>query len=233
MHFRPRPSFACPHSRNARCASTSTSSFPYPTHPRPTPHQIFHLQPGATQNQIKARYYELVRIYHPDAPFGRDLSPAIRRSRFQSITAAYDALRGKTSLAHWHQPVDPYRAELERRRRARAAYDASRRRSEHAQQEDQARAQAWAATTNQTWPDRIILFVGILALGAGLGPLMVWPSYSASHQAHLTAAQNLAQARKEAREFGEERRREIRRRVEEYNALKAAQEKPPEDEQRS
>lgn len=29
--------------------------YPYPTHPRPTPHQIFHLSPGATQDEIKKR----------------------------------------------------------------------------------------------------------------------------------------------------------------------------------
>ena len=33
---------------------------------------------------------------------------------------------------------------------------------------------------------------------------------------HLSAAVNLAQARSEAREFGEERRKEIRKRVKEY-----------------
>lgn len=31
------------------------SPYPYPTHPKPTPHQIFHLGPGATQDEIKKR----------------------------------------------------------------------------------------------------------------------------------------------------------------------------------
>ena len=31
------------------------SSYPYPTHPKPTPHQIFHLSPGASQDEIKKR----------------------------------------------------------------------------------------------------------------------------------------------------------------------------------
>jgi hypothetical protein len=46
----------------SRClVSTSTSStsphiqFPFPTHRNPTPHQIFHLPPGASQTEIKAR----------------------------------------------------------------------------------------------------------------------------------------------------------------------------------
>lgn len=71
------------------------------------------------------------------------------------------------------------------------------------------------------------------ALGAGLGPALVWPSYTASYQAHVSASKNLAEARKEAREFGEERRKQIRRRVQEYNELKAAQERPPEGEPRT
>ena len=97
--------------------------------------------------------YELVRIHHPDSPFGRDLSPAIRRSRFQAITAAYDTLRGKTNGSNG--PVDVYRAELERRRRARAAYEASRRRAG-------AQAEVWTASADDRWKDIIILFVGIM-----------------------------------------------------------------------
>ncbi|KAI0676160.1 hypothetical protein C8Q78DRAFT_372338 [Trametes maxima] len=200
------------------------AAYPFPTHAHPSPHQIFHLPRSATQQQIKSRYYELVRIHHPDSPFGRDISPAVRHSRFQSITAAYDILRGKTTGSQG--PVDMYRTELERRRRARAAYTAARGPAK-------AQAQEWSASADDQWKDRIILFVGILALGAGLGPMLVWPSYTASYQAHLSAARNLAQARSDAREYGEERRREIRRRVQEYNDLKAAREQPPEDEQRT
>ncbi|KAI8985637.1 hypothetical protein BD414DRAFT_488732 [Trametes punicea] len=187
-----------PRACQVRCASTGSVAYPYPTHAHPTPHQIFHLPAGATQQQIKARYYELVRIHHPDSPFGRDISPASTGSG---------------------GPVDIYRAELERRRRARAAYEASRRPMS-------SQPQAWTASADDRWKDRIILFVGVLALGAGLGPMLVWPSYHASYQHHLSAAKNLAQARREAREFGEERRQEIRRRVQEYNELKAAQERP-------
>ena len=38
-----------------KLASTTTTHFPFPTHPRPTPHQIFHLAPNASQSDIKAR----------------------------------------------------------------------------------------------------------------------------------------------------------------------------------
>ncbi|KAH9851984.1 hypothetical protein C2E23DRAFT_732040 [Lenzites betulinus] len=209
--------------RGSRCASTTSSStYPFPVHAHPTPHQIFHLSAGATQQQIKSRYYELVRIHHPDSPHGRNLSPSVRHCRFQSITAAYDTLRGKCTSTNG--PVDIYRAELDRRRRARAAYEASRTQS-------YPRGPEWSASADDRWKDRIILFVGILALGAGLGPALVWPGYSASYQAHVSAAKNLAQARREAREYGEERRKEIRRRVQEYNDLKNSSERSSDGEE--
>lgn len=44
---------------------------------------------------LAATDYELVRIYHPDSPVSRPLPSATAQARFQSITAAYDALRGK------------------------------------------------------------------------------------------------------------------------------------------
>ncbi|PSR73143.1 hypothetical protein PHLCEN_2v10999 [Hermanssonia centrifuga] len=40
--------------------------------------------------------YELVRIYHPDSPVSRALPPETAQARFHAISAAYDALRGKT-----------------------------------------------------------------------------------------------------------------------------------------
>ncbi|KAI0344557.1 hypothetical protein BDW22DRAFT_1326270 [Trametopsis cervina] len=78
-------------------ASTSANPYPYPLHTNPTPHQIFHLPRTATQADVKARYYDLVRIYHPDSPVSRALPSPTAQARFQSITAAYDSLRGKST----------------------------------------------------------------------------------------------------------------------------------------
>nr|VWP01883.1 Polygalacturonase (PG) (EC (Pectinase) [Ganoderma boninense] len=162
--------------------------------------------------------YELVRVHHPDAPYGRDLSPAIRRSRFQAITAAYDTLRGKRGSGA-DGPVDIYREEILRRKRAWAAHEEARRRSGHPWEDQQ--GQKWKASADDRWKDRIILIIGIMALGAGLGPVFVLPSYSASRQAHLSASRNLAQARSEAQEFGEEQRREISKRVKAFKEQQA------------
>jgi len=107
--------------------------YPYPAHPKPTPHQIFHLGPGATQQEIKERYYDLVRAHHPDSSHARlyTHNPAEAHSRFRSIKAAYDFLQGRTLSpdpnAQTPTPsphnFDPYMHEMARRRRA---YNASR-----------------------------------------------------------------------------------------------------------
>lgn len=41
---------------------------------------------------------DLVRIYHPDSPVSRALPREVTDGRFQSITKAYDALRGRTVM---------------------------------------------------------------------------------------------------------------------------------------
>ena len=100
-------------SRNA--PATTTNPFPFPKTSHPTPHQIFHLPPNASQSDIKARCgshtflseslrrsnsipdFDLVRIYHPDKA-AVSVLPDVAHARFQSITNAYDALRNKTPL---------------------------------------------------------------------------------------------------------------------------------------
>ncbi|KAF5386060.1 hypothetical protein D9615_002463 [Tricholomella constricta] len=91
---------APPRIRNARNTSTTTGQsnpYPFPSNRHPSPYQIFHLPKNASENDIKQRYYDLVRIYHPDKACP-SVSSEAAHARFQSITAAYDALRGKTSL---------------------------------------------------------------------------------------------------------------------------------------
>ncbi|EPS94893.1 hypothetical protein FOMPIDRAFT_1079253, partial [Fomitopsis schrenkii] len=96
-------------------------AFPYPKHERPTPHQIFHLPVGASQQDIKARYYDLVRVHHPDSPHGRDIPQKVRHARFQSITRAYDILRGVRS-EHDEHDADPMLREILRRKRMYEAH---------------------------------------------------------------------------------------------------------------
>lgn len=75
--------------------------------------------------------YELVRYHHPDSYHCRGLPQDTAHARFQSITAAYDYLRGATkspfpgAKRYGFDPdrsnFDPYLHELARRRRAQQA----------------------------------------------------------------------------------------------------------------
>ncbi|EIM79342.1 uncharacterized protein STEHIDRAFT_143265 [Stereum hirsutum FP-91666 SS1] len=80
--------------------------YPFPMHRHPTPHQIFHLDVGASQADIKSRYYDLVRSHHPDSPHCRLLPTDLAHSRFQAITKAYDILRNP-HLHSFRQPLYP------------------------------------------------------------------------------------------------------------------------------
>ncbi|KAF8810494.1 hypothetical protein BYT27DRAFT_6493138 [Phlegmacium glaucopus] len=154
--------------------------YPYPAHAKPTPHQIFHLGPGATQGEIKERYYDLVRAHHPDSSYARlsTNNSAEAHSRFRSIKAAYDFLRGRTLSPDPNanptpspQNFDPYMHELARRRRA---YNASR---------DSFGRTAWAEgfgapqQERGEWnengkKERLILLFGVAALVGGLFPCL-------------------------------------------------------------
>ncbi|KAI0360861.1 hypothetical protein OH77DRAFT_1375162, partial [Trametes cingulata] len=91
----------------SRSASTSANPYPFPANAHPTPHQIFHLPKNATRADVKARYYDLVRIYHPDSPSARagGISPETAHARFQAISSAYAVLCGKKP-ASWLDGAD-------------------------------------------------------------------------------------------------------------------------------
>jgi hypothetical protein len=165
-------SLPCAHSHHlvthARLASSSTSSrFPFPSHRNPTPHQIFHLLPGASQADIKARCtsvrssarspadtyttdYELARTFHPDSPAAQALPATVRHARFHAVTRAYDILRGKP---HSLTADDDASAELARRRRQRQVY---RQRAAA----DFAEA-AGVGGADEAWKDQVIIVFGL------------------------------------------------------------------------
>lgn len=52
------------HACQARYASTSATPYPFPSNAQPTPHQIFHLPIGASQQDIKSRCRYLCPYIH-------------------------------------------------------------------------------------------------------------------------------------------------------------------------
>jgi len=201
-----------------RFASVSTSSststrFPFPAHRNPTPHQIFHLPLSASQAEIKTRYYELARTFHPDSPASQALPSSVRHTRFHAITRAYDILRGRS---HVHEFADgPYSAELARRRRQHAWRQAHHRRAA-------SESAGGLSSVDDAWKDQVIIFVGLVSIVMGFGPALL-SLHSAPDARHRAASANLAQARAEGRMFGDERRAAIRARVAEFGRNKGSE----------
>ncbi|KAM6502129.1 hypothetical protein JOM56_002106 [Amanita muscaria] len=142
-----------------RTASTSSGTshpnnnpYPFPAHRNPTPYQLFHLPINATEEDIKARYYDLVRIYHPDKASGAP--PEIAHARFQAITAAYDILRKRrgqpdTASSGWKEGGYPTAAAwraASQARRAQELYSGKR--------------------IDDRWKDRVFVLSVIMAVGA-------------------------------------------------------------------
>jgi len=207
----------------SRFASTSPSPtstpFPFPAHRNPAPHQIFHLPSNASQAEIKARYYELVRTHHPDSPASQALPSSLRHARFHAITKAYDILRGRSKAHLGHNSADDvYSAELARRRRQHA------RRQAYHQHSTSENAEAGSMSgADDAWKDQVIIVVGLAAIVVGFAPALL-SLHTIPDARHRAASANLAQARAEARTFGNERRAAIHERVAEFERNKGREE---------
>ncbi|KZO90113.1 DnaJ-domain-containing protein [Calocera viscosa TUFC12733] len=181
----------------------------YPTSARPTPHEIFHLPRTASQDEIKDRYYELVRLHHPDSPACRDEPDEVRQERFKSITKAYEVLKCNRN---------PALLEEMRRRHSNPMhyYDYPTRRQQYAYRHP-------GRGSLDVGNGDVFLVVTILAI-IGSVALMYSPM-SASGRAdrhHLSASQALAEARREGREYSMFRRGQVKKWVEEAGLEGAA-----------
>ncbi|KAF9648514.1 hypothetical protein BDM02DRAFT_2246807 [Thelephora ganbajun] len=213
--------------RRLATAAPPRDQFPYPLHPRPTPYQIFRLPAGASQKQVKTRYYELVRVHHPDSLHSRasGLPKRIRDERFSAIKDAYDVLTGKKPghASRWNSPDSgrdwELRSELERRRHRRASweprvypYSQSHYTHQHAPSTN------GAMTSEDRRRDNILICVAFLSGIMSFLPGFIWSPVEHERR-HEQASENLARARQEAKEFGVRRREEIRERVREFRRL--------------
>ncbi|KAJ5239512.1 hypothetical protein N7468_004131 [Penicillium chermesinum] len=76
-------------SRPYATTSDIPSKYPWPSSPIFTPYDLLNLSRHAPYS--KARYYELVKIYHPDRP-SNDISLELRLQRYKLIVAAHEIL---------------------------------------------------------------------------------------------------------------------------------------------
>ncbi|KAK0239036.1 hypothetical protein EDD85DRAFT_951248 [Armillaria nabsnona] len=205
-----------------RCASTSSSPFPFPGHPHPTPHQIFHLPYNASQQDIKARYYELVRHHHPDSLSCRDLPSSDRQARFQAIAHAYDTLRGKNPQTGTRRDWGEYADELQRRKKRWERQQSARYNYAHPPR------YKWESNADDRWKDNMILTIGIVSLVLGIAPSLLMLPFSVhkTRQKHLETASDYSKVRAEAMEEGEERRQSMKYRVKEMKPQKDARDGP-------
>jgi len=185
--------------------------------------------------------YELVRTFHPDSPASRVLPSSVRHARFHAVSRAYDILRGK-SHARLGQGCtdDVYTTELARRRRQQAQRQAHRGRAAPGYASE---AEA-TSTADDAWKDQLIIVVGLAvrtvsflsshfdpsslnrqSIVVGFAPALL-SLHTIPDARHRAASVNLAQARAEARTFGDERRAAIRARVAEFERSKEHEDSP-------
>ncbi|PWW80664.1 hypothetical protein C7212DRAFT_274943 [Tuber magnatum] len=88
----------------AAVSGTNNSRYDWPSNAFPTPYQIFNCKQGTPYS--KARFYELVKLYHPDhfrqrRDEGPDISEHIRLERFRLIVAANAILSDPVKRANY------------------------------------------------------------------------------------------------------------------------------------
>jgi len=195
-----------PAAHGLRCLSTSPVTriavdLSYPSSTRPTPHEIFHLPRTASQEEIKDRYYELVRLHHPDSPACRHEPDQLRQERFKSITKAYDVLKNNRNPALLE--------ELHRRHTHRGfAYHYPTRRQQYSYHSRHERSM-------DVGNGDVFIVVTILAIIGSV--CLMYSPISAKQRGdrhHLTASQALSEARKEGHQHRMYRKEQIRKWVE-------------------
>ncbi|UZJ52424.1 hypothetical protein CBS101457_001744 [Exobasidium rhododendri] len=108
LNGRPYSEFRRSQSTRANAATQRSrgSQFPMPKSQKASPYDIFHLSRQSSSGEIKARYYELVKIFHPDRALARqhntpstskppnpnELTPEKANEDFKRIREAYSIL---------------------------------------------------------------------------------------------------------------------------------------------
>lgn len=84
----------------------------WPQHKDPTPYDVLGVKPGSVDGaDLKKRYYETAKLYHPDTSSSRvvvnhlgvSLSEELKRDRFKLLTEAYALLKDNNRRSHYDQ----------------------------------------------------------------------------------------------------------------------------------
>jgi DnaJ-class molecular chaperone len=99
LSSRPLPAF---HRRRdfhiaTRNPAPSSDDIRWPKSSNPSPYEIFGLPPSASASEIKKRYYQLARIYHPDSRAASAEAEQERLHRFRQVVQANELLSAARS----------------------------------------------------------------------------------------------------------------------------------------
>ena len=125
--------------------SNSTSQHVWPSTSDPTPYEIFDLHTSASIHEVKKRYYELVKIYHPD--YARS---GYHPEKFRSLVEANYILSHPGRRRAWDRAHGNKVASAAARRTSTAEYGSRRRRMNtdpYQHHQPQHHAHATAATS--------------------------------------------------------------------------------------
>jgi curved DNA-binding protein CbpA len=74
------------------CHGSASDEIRWPNSSNPTPYEIFDLPSTATPAEIKKRYYELAKLYHPDSCAASAEAQQERLQRFRQVVQANELL---------------------------------------------------------------------------------------------------------------------------------------------
>lgn len=204
--------------------SSATKHLPWPATPFPTPYEIFHVQQSASQADIKRRYYELVKIYHPD----RISNPtALENERFHKIVAANDLLCDRSRRSafdtygigwQWTGTARHPKVYAGQMRGSRFDQYNRSRRADHQEtaqwdhfytgNKSEEGDTRYMSNTNFIGFIVFLSTIGAVVQAARLGKASVEINERADRQ-HFNTARDLAESRRLARDLGKEERRRL------------------------
>lgn len=204
--------------------NASNCHLPWPKSQFPTPYEIFHIDQAASQAAIKQRYYELVKIYHPDKI---SKPSALENERFHKIVAANDLLCDQNKRSafdsygigwQWsgsgrHAKV--YAGQMRGSRfdqynRSRRANHAETAQWDHFYTGNKGSAGETRYTSNTNFVGFLVFLstIGAVIQAARLGKASAEINERADKQ-HFNTARDLAESRRLARDLGKEERRRL------------------------
>ncbi|CAG8445408.1 17717_t:CDS:2 [Acaulospora morrowiae] len=191
-------------------ATTLGSIYKWPPKSFPTPFEIFKLPITATEEEIKRRYYELVKIYHPDRS-GDDSPEALEK--FRKVVKAYEILSNKNQKEMYLRYGFGWDTTNSFKYKPRASYNYTNSNNWYDNEEFY---KGPFSTTERYMsnPYFAALVITLAIFGAGIQALRLDSSINliktAEQRHNALAAHNLAKARHNRRIYGKRRKAELK-----------------------